>query len=182
MKRLYYLTSSLDSVSGISQDMHNQGIDDWHIHVLSRNKAGLYHRQVHSSHIFQENDVIHSGELGAILGGATGLVLAVIIESWTPFGAPLPLPVLILIAGIFTLFGTWSGGLAGVTRENYKIARFHDDLEQGKHLVMIDVSRRKEQTVRYHLEKYHPEAVMAGEDSPVIMPFGRRFWSYPRHS
>ena len=182
MKRLYYLTRSLDSVSGISQDMHNLGIDDWHLHVLSRNEAGLYHRQVHSSHIFLENDVIHSSELGAILGGAIGLMFAVFIEFLTPFGAPLPLPILIIIAGIFTLFGTWSGGLAGVTRENYKIARFHDDLEKGRHLIMIDVSRQKEKIVRFQLEKYHSEAVMAGEDTPVIMPFSRRFWSYPRHN
>lgn len=182
MKRLYYLTSSLDSVSAISQDMHNQGIDAWHVHVLSRNEAGLYHRQIHNSHVFQKNDVIHSGELGAILGGAIGLIFAVFIEFWTPFGAPLSLPILILIAGIFTLFGTWSGGLAGVTRENYKIARFHEDLEKGKHLIMIDVSKRKGQTVRYHLEKYHPEAVMAGEDTPAIIPFSRQFWSYPRHN
>ena len=182
MKRLYYLTNSLESVSGISEDLHNQGIDDWHIHVLSRNEAGLYHRQVHSSNIFQENDVIHSGEIGAILGGAIGLLFVIFIEFWTPFGAPMPLPILILAAGVFTLFGTWSGGLAGVTRENYKIARFHDDLEKGKHLIMIDVSKRQEQTVRYHLEKYHSDAVMAGEDTPVIMPFGNRFWSIPRHN
>lgn len=182
MKRLYYLTDTLDSVSQISEDLHNKGIDNWHLHVLSRNEAGLYHRQIHSSHIFQQNDVIHSGELGAITGGAIGLLSVMIIEFWLPFGEPLPLPLLILIAGVFTLFGTWSGGLAGITRENYKVARFHDDLEKGKHLVMVDVSKPQESRIRVHLEKYHPEAVHAGEDSPLVMPFSPRFWSYPRHS
>ena len=181
MKRLYYLANTLDSVSKISRDLHHEGVDDWHLHVLSRNEAGLYHRHIHSSHIFQQNDIIHSGELGTIIGGVIGLLLVVLIELWTPFGASVPPPILILIAGTFTLFGTWSGGLAGITRENYKTARFHDDLENGKHLIMADVSKRQEQTVRYHLEKYHPEAVMAGEDTPVIMPFNSGFWCYPRH-
>lgn len=182
MKRLYYLTDTLDSVSQISQDLHNQGIDNWHLHVLSRNEAGLYHRQIHSSHIFQENDVIHSGELGAITGGMIGLLSVVIIELSLPFGTPVSLPILILVAGVFTLFGAWSGGLAGITRENYKIARFHNDLEQGHHLIMVDVSRRQESVIRNQLARFHPEALQAGEDTPMIIPFNRKFWRYSKLS
>ena len=182
MKRLYFLARSLESVREISDDLHHQGINDWHLHVLSRDNAGLYHRQIHGSHVFQQNDVIHSGELGAIIGGILGLLIAMGLELLTPFGAPLSLPVLLLIAGIFTLFGTWSGGLAGVTRENYKTTRFHDELEKGKHLIMVDVSAQKEVEIRRHIERYHSEVSQAGEDSPFILPLSRNFWSIPRHN
>lgn len=183
MKRLYYLTRSLDSVTRISEDLHQKGITDWHLHVLSRNEAGLYHRQVHSTNLFQQNDIIHSGEQGALIGGVLGILVVLLIEWWMPFGTPLPLAVLILISGVFTLFGAWSGGLAGITRENYKTERFNNELEQGKHLIMVDVSKQQEKEVRYQLSRYHPEACLAGEDSTLIQPFSLSFWKkYPRHS
>lgn len=181
MKRLYYLTDSLDSVTRIVEDLHRDGITDWHLHVLSRNEAGLYHRQIHSANMLQENDVIHSGQLGALAGGLVGLVAATLLEWWNPFGVDIPLPALIVVAGVFTMFGAWSGGLAGVTRENYKTTRFHDDLVNGKHLVMVDVSREQERLVRHQLCRYHPEACLAGEDTTLILPFSPNFWHYPRH-
>ncbi len=181
MKRLYYLTDSLDSVTRIVEDLHRDGITDWHLHVLSRNEAGLFHRQIHSANMLQENDVIHSGQLGALVGGLVGLVAATLLEWWNPFGVDIPLPALIVFAGFFTMFGAWSGGLAGVTRENYKTTRFHDDLANGKHLVMVDVSREQERLVRHQLYRYHPEACLAGEDTTLILPFSPNFWHYPRH-
>ena len=35
IKCLYYLTSTLDSTRHITDDLHEAGIDDWFIHVLS---------------------------------------------------------------------------------------------------------------------------------------------------
>ena len=171
MKRLYYLTDSLDSVTSIFEDLQRDGITNWHLHVLSRNEAGLYHRQIHSANMLQENDVIHSGQLGALLGGAVGLLAATLLQWWNPFGVDIPLPALIIVAGVFTMFGAWSGGLAGVTRENYKTTRFHDELIRGKHLIMVDVSRMQEKRIRFHLSRYHPEAFLAGEDTTLILPF-----------
>ena len=182
MKRLYFLANTLDNVSQVSEDLHQQGIDDWHIHVLSRNEAGLYRRHIHSTHLFQQSDIIHSGELGALIGGGIGLLSALLLELWIPLEPPLSTPILALIAGVFTLFGTWSGGLAGITRENYKTTRFHDDIEKGKHLIMIDVSKQQEAVVRQYIARYHPQIAMAGEDSPFTLPLTRHFWSIPRHN
>ncbi|AMO57286.1 hypothetical protein [Endozoicomonas montiporae] len=181
MKRLYYLTGTLNSVSQISEDLHHTGVTDWHIHVLSKNEAGLYHRHIHSANLFQQNDVIHSGELGAILGGILGLVTAFILHHLLPFiSEPVPPLVLLMVAGVMTLFGAWSGGLAGAMRDNYKIAQFHDDIEQGKHLIMVDVHKPQEQQVRQQLRQYHPEALLAAIGSSWILPFNRRFWFSPK--
>ena len=183
MKRLYYLTDSLESVSQITDDLHQNGITDWHLHVLSRNEAGLYHRQVHSANVFQENDIIHLGEMGAMIGGTLGLSFATLGAWLQPFGFDPPFPYILLMTGLFTLFGTWCGGLAGCTRENYKITRFHDDLVNGRHLIMVDVYRQQEKTIRHHLQQYHPNAWSAGEDSTLTIPFfSPNFWHYPRHN
>ncbi|OED42929.1 hypothetical protein ACH42_11415 [Endozoicomonas sp. (ex Bugula neritina AB1)] len=180
MKRLYFLANTLDSVRKISDDLHRLGIDDWHLHVLSRNEAGLYHRQIHSTHFFQQSDLLHSGELGGIIGGVIGVAIVMGLELLPAFNPPLPL--LILIAGIFTLFGVWCGGLVGVTRENYKTSRFHNELENGKHLIMVDASKQQEQEVRQRIELYHSGVTLAGEDSPFTLPLTQSFWSIPRHN
>lgn len=182
MKRLYYLTDSLESVTQITGDLHQDGITDWHLHVLSRNEAGLYHRKVHSANVFQENDIIHLGEVGAMIGGAVGLVASTLIGWLQPFGFNPPFPFLLFQAGLFTLFGAWSGGLIGCTKENYKIARFHNDLDNGRHLIMVDVYKQQEKKIRHHLHQYHPEACLAGEDSTLTIPFfSPNFWHYPQH-
>ena len=181
MKRLYYLTDTLNSVSQISDDLHNKGVTDWHIHVLSKDEAGLYHRHVHSAHLFQQNDVIHSGELGAMLGGTISLITVFVLCVILPFiSEPIPPMIPLIVAAIFTLFGAWSGGLVGSMRDNYKIAQFHDDIEQGKHLIMVDVHKPQEQQVRQQLRQYHPEALLAAIGSSWILPFNRRFWLKPK--
>lgn len=174
MKRLYYLTSSMDNVASLVHDLHQDGISDWHLHVLSLNEAGLYHRQIHSASIIQQNDVIHSGEQGVMVGAAIGLLVALLLEWFPPFGWDLNFPALAAIGSVFTLFGAWSGGLAGSTRENYKVARFHDSLEQGQHLMMVDVNKQQEATIKNHIHDKHPEAQFMGADSPWILPFGFR--------
>ncbi|WP_156497956.1 hypothetical protein [Oleiphilus sp. HI0043] len=42
MKRLYYLSPSIDSVDQVSKDLHEHGITDWNFHIISTNEEGLY--------------------------------------------------------------------------------------------------------------------------------------------
>jgi len=181
MKRLYFLADSLEQVRKISDDLHHQGLNDWQFSVLSRNEAGLFHHHVHSANLFQQNDVIHSGEIGAIVGGTIAFIAALIVELLTPFGDPMPLPIVILASVFFVLFGVWSGGLAGTTRENYKTTHFHDELVRGKHLIMIDASKHQAREVQLQLAQYHMHVTSVGEDSPWTQPFSRKFWTIPRH-
>ena len=103
--------------------------------------------------------------------GLIGLLIALVLETQVIFEHSLPLLALLSIAGFFALFGAWSGGLAGVTRENYKIRRFHSDLEKGKYLIMVDVLKNQEQLIRQQLSQYHPEALLAAEGTSLIHPF-----------
>jgi hypothetical protein len=41
MKRLYYLSSSIESVEQVSNDLHEKGITDWNFHIISKDEAGL---------------------------------------------------------------------------------------------------------------------------------------------
>ncbi|MCF7981902.1 MAG: hypothetical protein K9K86_07950 [Pseudomonadales bacterium] len=167
MKRLYYITSDVDSAEHIANDMHQKGISDWHFHVLSKDRVGLYRHHIHSANYLHEFDVVHSALRGTIIGVIIGLTLCITINSASGYPA-LSLPLMLLIGA---LFGTWLGALIGLTHENYKIARFHNDIEAGKYLIMVDVHKNEETKIKTTMKRYYPEAKMSGEDSILINPF-----------
>lgn len=166
MKRIYYVTSHIDSADQIANDMHKEGITDWNFHVISKDKDGLHSHHVNSARVWQQYDLVHSSLRGGLIGAAAGLLLGFAVNAAAGFGW-LSIPLLVLIGA---LFGAWLGAFLGLYHENYKIARFHDDIEAGKYLIMVDVHKDKEAQIRAVMERYHPEASLAGEDTTLINP------------
>lgn len=171
MKRIYYLTDTIDSTEQISKDLHSAGISDWNFHVLSKDEAGLYKRHIHSANYFQRLDIIRNAERGAMLGLLVGIYGMIYINTSQPFGPDPGLMAYVTVSGVLTLFGAWTGGLAGLGVENQKISRYHDDLEAGKYLVMIDVKAGEEDRVHDLMSQKHPEANFKRIGSTLINPF-----------
>lgn len=179
MKRLYYLTEDLESTSRISTELHQSGITDWHFHVLSKDKSGLYRRHIHTATGFQSRDIIHRCEQGALVGAIGGLVLALMLRLIEPTAFPISMASGLIIVGVSILFAIWIGGMVGLAHENYKIKRFHDDLERGRNLLLIDVQGHQKDAVLEVMNR-HPEAKAAGEGSTVTNPFNFHFF-YGKH-
>lgn len=167
VKRLYYLLSDIEKLQRISERLHAKGIGDWRFHVLARDERGLIKHHLHSANFFMKRDLVHSGERGALIGAAVGLYLCAFVMPWSIAG-PGTLAAILLAA---TLVCAWLGGLIGGLHENYKITRFHDQLEAGKYLVLIDVLREEETRVRELVRELCPELEVAGTDSPFSNPF-----------
>ncbi len=171
MRRMYYLTHSLDSTAQISNDLHQEGITDWNFHVLGRDEAGLYRRHIHSANYLQRLDIIRNAEQGAILGFIGALLTTGYVIIAEPFGANQSGLVYVAIFGFITLFGAWAGGLVGIAKENQKIAQYHDEIESGKFLIMIDVLAGDEERVQSLMAQKHPEAQLKQIGSTFINPF-----------
>lgn len=171
MKRLYYMTADLKSTERISLDLHAAGITDWHFHVFSKDEAGLHKYHIHSVNLLQQFDIIHSGERGALIGITVGIAAAISTLLFAPFGEALGVEVLAIIVGLLAMFGAWVGGMIGLSRENYKLSRFHNEVENGKYLIMVDINKDQEHKVREIMQRLHPEAMPKGEDSTIISPF-----------
>jgi hypothetical protein len=171
MQRLYYLTASLDSAEQISIDLHSQGISDWHFHVLSKDEAGLYKRHIHSANLIQKLDVVRYTERGAMIGFVGALAVTAYVLAIDPFGPDISGLVYVAIFGFITLFGAWVGGLTGLAKENQKVASYHDDIEAGKYLLLIDVRKHEEEKVRSLMAARHPEAEYRRTGSTVVNPF-----------
>jgi hypothetical protein len=171
MKRIYYLTDNIESTEQISNDLHEAGIKDWNFHVLSKDEAGLYKRHIHSANYLQKLDIVRDAERGAMLGAIVGLLVTWIIASSQVFGANAGALAYLAIFGFVTLFGAWVGGLIGLTQENQKIAFYHNDIEAGKYLILIDVKAGDETRVQSLMQQKHPEAQFKRVGSTFINPF-----------
>ena len=173
MQRLYYLASDVDITERVSEALHGEGIRDWNFHVLSKDEAGLYIHRVHSATPFQQLDLIHSAARWGIGGGALGLAIGLVcwVFQLLPWQTSTLTVAVLTLLGVF--YGAWEGGMVGLSRENYKIAPFHDDIEAGRYLIMIDVRREHRSRVHELMQTKFPAVLRCGSTSTLINPFER---------
>ena len=171
MKCMYYLAPNLISTQQVSDDLHDVGIDDWHVHVISRDEAGLKKEHLRSANWLETHGLLRNGFIGANIGFIFGVLIAGAVMLFKPFGASTPGAVYFFVVFVATLFGAWVGGLTGLGNENQKIRRFHDDIEAGKFLLLIYVPKGQGEAVKEMVLKKHPESLHVATDRHYINPF-----------
>jgi len=173
MKCFYYLSPTLDISKKVSDDLHEAGLLDWYLHVISKDEDGLNQKHIHSSNYLETLDLFR----GTTVGGAIGFVFALFVVAmavvFEPYGQPLSNTVYFLILLFFTLFGVWEGGLWGIDSENKKIKPFHDEIEKGKYLVLVYAAKEEEESITGMMKTKHPESKLVGVDSHFINPFSK---------
>lgn len=175
MRRLYYLTESIDCAEKVSDDLHSKGVTDWNFHIMSKNKKAIRDHKLHSaSYFFHEHDGIRSAERGAIIGLIAGLLGIIGFLFVAPNLAAeyrtFPLLSLIFTSGILVAFGVFLGAIYGLDFENVKVKRFHQQLEDGQYLLMIDVKKTDADEIINTLSGY-AEITQAGEGHSTVGPF-----------
>jgi hypothetical protein len=184
MKCIYYLTPSMATTDQVSSDLREVGVMDFCLHVVCRDHAGLKRHQIHSSNYFETLDVLRDGFIGAALGFLIGLAGVGLLMYTRPFDDHVvPALVYAILVGAATLFGAWEGGLVGIDSENKKLAKFHDDLVAGKHLILVYVRKHRGQVVLKMMREKHPDAELVAIDSHFVNPFSdvRRASATPTH-
>lgn len=174
MKRIYYLTRSLPSVMGISRDLRDVGIGENRIHVTGKNVTALELAHVHTTTLFEETDIMHSGFLGAMYGMAAGVVMGFMLAGLDPWGMELGVDAIIGATVFMGCFGAWLGGIRGISTRNHHLAPYLPSLERdhGSYLVMVDADDdRQLQQIEQVMHTRHREAREAGHEdkySPLL--------------
>jgi hypothetical protein len=172
MVRLFYLVSSIDSAKEISDDLHKNGVTDWRFHIVSKDEAGLYTHQLHTASVLDRTDLPRFVERGAIAGFVLALAfivpLALLEVVNMPAAAWIALFIFVVVAG------AWVGGFGGIQSENYRLEPFHQDIEAGRYLIMVDTPKQHISKVKELMAKNHPEAELQGKDSSFNNPFASR--------
>ena len=172
MKCIYFLSPTLATTDQVSADLHAVDVNDFYLHVIARDQAGLKRQHIHSSNYFETLDIVRDGFIGAALGCLIGMAGVALLLYLKPFGEfVVPTFVYAILVGVATLFGAWEGGLVGVDSENKKLAKFHDDLVAGKYLILVYVRKNREKTVLDMMRQKHPDAALVAIDSHFVNPF-----------
>lgn len=170
MKRHYYISTDLDDLDHVEDELENAGVATPQIHVLSRDDAGVASRpHLHPVEAVLKKNVVRGTEIGAVIGviGA-GLVLGISYYSgvtetvgWVPF---------VFLSVVVLGFCTWEGGLFGIQEPHADFVRFQDDLDAGKHVFFVDVTAEQESVLADIVGK-HPglQASGEGESTPDVV-------------
>ena len=173
MKCLYYLASSIDNTHTISDDIQQAGINNWFLHIISKDTAGMKKHQLHSGNYIEKLDVLRDGILGAIIGLCIGLIIVAFISYKEYFPPEVPNISYFAIVIVLTMFCAWQGGLTGIASENKKLEAFHDDLDAGKYLILVYARASQEDAITNMMAKKHPDIRLEGYDSSFFNPLSR---------
>ena len=164
MKRHYFISDDLDDLERIEEELERRGINKPQIHVLSRDDAAVAkHRHLHNIEAIFKQDVVHGTLVGAMFGVlAAAMVMAIGYMSklpetytWMPF---------YFLAIVMFGFITWSGGFYGIQTPHKDFRRFQNDLDNGKHVFIVDVDPSQEDVIQ-QIKAEHPHLGDAGTGS-----------------
>ncbi len=162
MKRHFYISDNLDDLEAIEHELEDSGIATPQIHVLSQNDSEVQHHHLHEVEAVLKRDVVHSMELGAIIGVIAAILILTVsyFAGWTESAAGwIPF---IFLAVVVLGFCTWEGGLFGIQEPHYQFKQFQSALSEGKHVFFVDATEQQE-AVLNKIVKSHPQLQMAGE-------------------
>jgi hypothetical protein len=182
VRRLYYIADDLPTTQALSEALHEAGVTEWHFHVVAKDEHGLYRHQIHSATPFQRRDVIHCAAQWAMLGAVAGIAPGIVgYLYWAVPWTPAALTILFCILG-GAVAGAVGGAAAGCWRENYKLEPFHDEIEAGRLLIMVDVRQESRHHVREIMNMGFPRVRYCGKDTTIVNPFKRPRRVYPQAS
>lgn len=177
MKRHYFISDDLTKLSDIESQLEDRGISTPQIHVLSNDDAGAELANLNTVEAVLKKDVVHGTERGALVGMACAA--AVLLLFWFS-GIPdtytwIPA---IFLAVVVLGFCTWEGGLIGIQEPHMDFRRFQEQLQQGRHILMVDVTPEQE-SVLQDVVQQSPSLFDAGEGdaTPGWVIGARNKWS-----
>ena len=170
MRRLYFLVPTIDSASQIVDELLLARVDERHIHIAAKDHHALHDAHLPEANLLQESDFIPAVEKGIAVGGATGVVAGLVAMTFPPAGLVLGGGAILGMGVVGAGFGGWVSGMIGISLDNSQIDEFHQAIEDGQLLLMVDVAKSKVDEITDLVKKHHPEAVVEGTE-PTIPAF-----------
>jgi len=134
-RRLYFLLPDVNSTKIIHNELLLARIEERNMHVLARDDISL--AGLPEASLLEKSDLIHGLQLGFIVGGFTGTVLAIsiylfgmIVPGWETISM-----VGIIVGGAF--FGSWTSSMVAINMQNTRLKEFMKDVNSGQILYMV---------------------------------------------
>ncbi|MGI9273582.1 MAG: hypothetical protein ACR2PT_01810 [Endozoicomonas sp.] len=175
MKQQLYLLPDLDSSKVLASLVEAEGIPDNHIHIAHKDHTSIQKYHLNDLTFIEEFDTIHAGERGLMVGTLLAVLAGLSLYEFLD-GHPVASTITLFSCLILLGFSTWLGGLIGSSSDNYRLQPFHDHLQQGGSLIMIDVKTNMESRLIDLIKHAYPLARPAGTSSTIDNPFSGEFF------
>ncbi len=171
MSRILFKVKDMASLQNCYDYLKQQGLKEKHLHIVSNKQGKILRRGLNSANFWYKTNVLN----GALKGFATGLLLGLIVSYsllqmqaldglYGTFG-------FICTTMVLTGFGTWMGGLLGLESINHKLKPFHDKIENGNHLLMIDLKEYDVEAYTLNISQRFPNLELLSVDIETVIPF-----------
>ena len=175
MIKQLYLLPDLNSSEQLAEIIKSAGVPHNRIHIAHKNHAESQKRHLNDLNFLEEFDTIHSGERGFLVGAILAVLVGVSVYEFLE-GYPIASVITLFSCLIVLGYSTWLGGLIGASSDNYRLQPYHDHLDQGGSLIMVDVNTRNDAEIRSLVASAFPEAESVGSSSTVDNPFAGQFF------
>ena len=167
MRRLYFLIPDTALGKKVVDELLRAHIEWKHIHVLA--KRGTPLEGLPEASYFQKSDIIPAMQRAVPIGGATGLLCGLVALALGPELVVAGGGVLVATSLAGAGIGTFLGGMVGLNVENTRHKAFHDAIERGELLVIVDVARARVDEITARIGAVFPGAQPEGTD-PRVFP------------
>jgi hypothetical protein len=165
MRRLYVLLPTEEDCRSVVDGLRGLGIAEAHLHAV----AGLSHelKGLPEANVWQRTELAHGIEWGVGLGGAAGLLGGLLAVAFPPAGVVLGGGALLAGTAAGAGFGAIVTALIGSQEHSHALDAFRRALSEGQVLLLVDVPRSREASVRESILRHHPDAVIRGVKRPA---------------
>jgi hypothetical protein len=143
-------------------------IDEHHIHMVASEQTQL--DDLPKAGLLQRSDLVHGLEIGLSVGGATGILVGLVVLAFPPDGIELGGWTLLVTALAGAIIGAWASGMIGTDIPNSQLRAFETAIAEGQVLMLVDVPKDRVEQVTNMIRKHHPEAGMHGVE-PTMPAF-----------
>lgn len=164
-RRLYFVLPSTAEAKSIHDELLLARIEERNMHVLAKDDISL--EGLPEASILEKSDLIHGLQLGFILGGFTGITLAMIayfsgmiVPGWETISMTG-----IIAGGAFV--GSWTSSMVAVNMQNTRLKAFMKDVNSGKILYMVDVPVYRVDEISELVHSKHPEINLKGIEHTI---------------
>jgi len=164
-RRLHFLLPTVNHAKLIHNELLLARIEERNMHVLARDDISL--SDLPEASLLEKSDLIHGLQLGFIVGGFTGITLAMtaylmdmIVPGWET----------VSMTGIIVgcaFIGSWTSSMVAVNVQNTRLKQFMKDVNSGQILYMVDVPVYRVDEVSELVHSKHPEISVHGVDHTI---------------
>lgn len=174
MLRHYFITDSLEDLVQVEQALISRHFLDSQIHVLSEQDAEVAKLQLHEIESVLKKDVIHSTKIGAVVGVILAIITLIFAYFMNWFNSPSGWLPFVFLSIVIIGFCTWEGGFIGIQTDNINFRRFKRLVNNGKHLLFVDIEPQQTNTLGEVIKQYPSlQAQGTGDASPHWVIYGR---------